>query len=35
MTVILDYGAGNIKSVEKALLSLGQEVGSQMMQIRF
>ena len=26
MTVIIDYGAGNIKSVEKALLSLGQEV---------
>ena len=26
MTVIIDYGAGNIKSVEKALLALGQEV---------
>lgn len=26
MTAIIDYGAGNIKSVEKALLSLGQEV---------
>ena len=32
MTVIIDYGAGNIKSVEKALLALGQEV---VMQIRF
>ena len=28
MTVIIDYGAGNIKSVEKALLSCGQEVVS-------
>lgn len=26
MIAIIDYDAGNIKSVEKALLSLGQEV---------
>ena len=26
MTVIIDYDAGNIKSVEKALISLGEEV---------
>lgn len=26
MTIIIDYDAGNIKSVEKALLSLGEEV---------
>ena len=26
MIAIIDYDAGNIKSVEKALISLGQEV---------
>ena len=26
MIAIIDYGAGNIKSVEKALLFLGQDV---------
>ena len=26
MTAVIDYDAGNIKSVEKALLSLGEEV---------
>ena len=26
MIAIIDYDAGNIKSVEKALLSLGQDV---------
>ena len=26
MIAIIDYDAGNIKSVEKALLALGQEV---------
>lgn len=26
MTAVIDYDAGNIRSVEKALLALGQEV---------